>query len=134
MKITKLAIYGGILGMALLSLPVISTPAVAGRFNGSNSTGGNTSNNTGGNTSNNTGGNTSNNTGSNNSNSGKSKYNGQTVARARQISERLRIARDSGNQAEINAALQEAIAFLDSIKQPKPNQLQRSIVRSRQGW
>ncbi|BAZ07652.1 hypothetical protein [Calothrix sp. NIES-3974] len=135
MTVNKLSISASILGMVLLSLPLMNTPALAGRYNASNNTGTNTSNNTGTNTSNNTGGNTSNNTGGNNTNQqGKTGYNAQIVARSNEIAARLRAAIATGDQHLINAITIEARQFLTSLQQPQPKHLQHPMVRSQQGW
>ncbi len=143
MAVNKFSISATILGMVLVSLPLMNTPALAGRYNASNNTGTNTSNNTGTNTSNNTGTNTSNNTGGNTSNNtggnntnqqGKTGYNAQIVARGNEIAARLRAAIASGDQHLINAITIEAQQFLASLQQRQPKHLQQPMVRSQQGW
>jgi hypothetical protein len=115
-------------GIIATVLFVSVAPAHAG-YNMSNGSGGNTSNNTGGNTSNNTGGNTSNGSGTNNSNA--TGHKAQILIEAREIAEGLRTAKGSGNQTELQKAVERAIAFLENVKNPRRSQFSRNRNNSR---
>ncbi|NJL61635.1 MAG: hypothetical protein HC903_07135 [Methylacidiphilales bacterium] len=116
-------------GIIATVLFVSVAPAHAGRTNMSNGSGTNTSNGTGTNTSNNTGGNTSNGSGTNNSNA--TGHKAQILIQAREIAESLRAAKGRSNQAELQKAIERAIAFLENVKNPRRSQFSRNLNSGR---
>jgi hypothetical protein len=117
---SKLFVSGIVATVLLVSV----APAHAGRTNMSNGSGTNTSNGTGTNTSNGSGTNTSNGSGTNNSNA--TGHKAQILIEAREIRESLRAAKGSGNQAELQKAVERAIAFLENAKNPRRSQFSRN--------
>jgi hypothetical protein len=118
-------------GIIATVLFVSVAPAHAGRTNMSNGSGTNTSNGTGTNTSNGSGTNNSNGSGTNNSNA--TGHKAQILIEAREIAKSLRTAKGSSNEAELQKAVERAIAFLENVKNPRRSQFSRN-QNSNRAW